>query len=218
MEPENRRLFIEGAEAFGVHANERTLGAFEIVLQELMKWNRKINLTAIRSEKGIILKHFIDSLSVLPYVPESSSLLDVGSGAGFPGIPLKIIEPSLEVTLIDSARKKVDFQRHLIRTLRLSGIVAIHGRVQDREVVHQMQGRFDRVISRAFSDVSTFLEIARPFLKPGGTAVAMKGGLREEEISTCSEEEIAGYRLEKTVRFSLPGSALKRKILLFEKQ
>src|SRR4030042_5013646 len=98
-----------------------------------------MNLTAIRSEKGIVLKHFLDSLSVFPLLLKISSLLDIGSGAGFPGIPLKMIAPALEVTLIDSVQKKVDFQRHIIRTLHLKGIEAIHGRVQDQEVVQRLK-------------------------------------------------------------------------------
>src|SRR5512136_1652165 len=110
MEAEDRNLLVQGGKAFGINLDEKTIEAFEIYLKELLKWNQKINLTAIRSEKGIVLKHFLDSLSVHPYIPKTCSLLDIGSGAGFPGIPLKITHPDLEMTLIDSVRKKVDFQ------------------------------------------------------------------------------------------------------------
>jgi 16S rRNA (guanine527-N7)-methyltransferase len=145
MERESEDLLIEGATAFRIHLNEKDVEAFDLYLRELLKWNQKINLTAIRSEKGIVVKHFLDSLSVYPYLSKPSSLLDIGSGAGFPGIPLKMVEPFLEVTLIDSVRKKVDFQKHIIRTLGLKGIAAIHGRVQDKEVLQSMGGRFDFV-------------------------------------------------------------------------
>ena len=138
MERESKNLLMEGASVFGIHLNEKHMEAFDLYLRELLKWNQKINLTAIRSEKGIVLKHFVDSLSAYPHLSKPSSLLDVGSGAGFPGIPLRMADPSLEVTLIDSVRKKVDFQRHLIRTLGLKGIEAIHGRVQDKEVLQSM--------------------------------------------------------------------------------
>jgi 16S rRNA (guanine527-N7)-methyltransferase len=218
MEGENRKLLIEGAEEFRVPLNEKTVDAFDLYLWELLKWNQKINLTAIRTEREIILKHFLDSLSVHPYLPKSSSLLDVGSGAGFPGIPLKLADPTLEIKLIDSVRKKVDFQRHIIRRLGLKGIEAIHGRVQEREILRKMEGRFDRVISRAFADLHAFLRLSNPFLKKGGAALAMKGDLKEEEIQSLTEEEEAGYRLEKTVTFDLPFTSLKRTILLFEKQ
>jgi 16S rRNA (guanine527-N7)-methyltransferase len=218
MEMESERFLIEGARTFGIHLDEATVEAFELFLGELLKWNQKINLTAIRSETGIITKHFLDSLSVHPWVPKSSSLLDIGSGPGFPGIPLKMVEPALEVTLIDSVRKKVDFQRHIIRKLGLKGIDAIHGRVQESEILQRMEGRFDRVVSRAFSDLSTFLILSYPFLKEGGIALAMKGELKGEEAVDSLEEMRDHYRLEETVAFTLPFTSLKRTIHLFEKQ
>jgi 16S rRNA (guanine527-N7)-methyltransferase len=218
MEAENKKLLIEGAEVFGIHLGEETMDAFDLFLKELMKWNQKMNLTAIRSETGIITKHFLDSLSVHPCLSKSSSLLDIGSGPGFPGIPLKMVDPTLEITLIDSVRKKVDFQRHVIRSLGLKGIEAIHGRVQEREILQRMKGRFDRVISRAFSDLQTFLHLSGPFLKKGGTALAMKGDLKGEEIQVLTEGEKPLYQLQRIVAFILPFTSLKRTILLFEKQ
>jgi 16S rRNA (guanine527-N7)-methyltransferase len=140
MELENRHLLVEGAEVFGIRLNETQVAAFDLFLRELLKWNQKINLTAIRSGKGIVLKHFLDSLSAFPYLSRTVSLLDIGSGAGFPGIPLKIVHPSLEVTLIDSVRKKIDFQRHVIRMLGLKGTESIHGRIQDKEILRCMTG------------------------------------------------------------------------------
>jgi len=217
MERESKDLLMEGATAFGIHLNEKDGEAFDVYLRELLKWNQKINLTAIRSEKGIVLKHFLDSLSVYPYLSKSSSLLDIGSGAGFPGIPLKMVDPFLEVTLIDSVRKKVDFQKHIIRALGLKGIQAIHGRVQDKEILQSMTERFDTVISRAFSDLQTLLLLAFPFLKKGGILLAMKGELEKEEIRLFSKGEETRYRLQRTASFILPKSSFKRSILLFEK-
>lgn len=213
MEMENKKLLIEGAKTFGIDLDEKTLEAFDLYLHELLKWNQKVNLTAIRSERGIVLKHFLDSLSVVPHLPEISSLLDIGSGAGFPGIPLKMIRPSLEVTLIDSVRKKTDFQGHIIRTLGLKGIKAIHGRIQDREILESLGGRFDAVIARAFSDLDVLLKLSFPFLKQGGTLLAMKG----REIERLSPIEKPPYRLRKTVQYSLPFSSIKRSLLFFEK-
>ncbi len=218
MEAENKELLTEGAKVFGIYLDKKTYEAFDLYLKELLKWNQKINLTAIRSEKGIILKHFLDSLSVYPYLIKPSMLLDIGSGAGFPGIPLKMVEPSLEVTLIDSVRKKVDFQRHIIRMLGLKGIQAIHGRVQDKEILKSMEGRFDIVISRAFSDLRTLLILSFPFPKKGGRVLAMKGETGSEEIQLLSKIEQARYRFQKTISFSLPQSSFKRSILLFEKE
>ena len=217
MELKNQDLLVEGAEAFGIRLNEKEVEAFDLYLRELLKWNQKINLTAIRSEKGIVLKHFLDSLSVSPYLSKTASLLDVGSGAGFPGIPLKIVQPSLEITLIDSVRKKVDFQRHILRMLGLKGIQAIHGRVQDKDILQGLTGQFDAVLSRAFSDLQSLLLLAYPFLKEGGILLAMKGELEREEIRLFLKREEARYRLQKTLTFLLPQSSFKRSILLFEK-
>ncbi len=213
MDAENRKLLIEGAKIYGIHLDEKTADSFDLYLRELLKWNEKMNLTAIRSEKEIVLKHFLDSLSVLPHLPEISSLLDIGSGAGFPGIPLKMVQPSLQVTLIDSVRKKVDFQSHIIRTLGLKGIKALHGRIQDRGILQSFEGRFDAVIARAFSDLETFLLLSSTFLKKGGILLAMKG----REIEQVSLIEKPPYRLQKTVQYSLPFSSIKRSLLLFEK-
>jgi 16S rRNA (guanine527-N7)-methyltransferase len=218
MEVENRNLLVEGAKVFGILLDEKTVKAFDLYLRELLKWNQKINLTAIRTEKGIVLKHFLDSLSVFPYLSNISSLLDIGSGAGFPGIPLKMVELSLEITLIDSVRKKVDFQRHIIRKLGLKGIGAIHGRVQDREILKSLGGQFDIIISRAFTDLRTFLILSFPFLKEGGRVIAMKGEVDSREIQCLSQMEEIQYQLQKIIPFFLPFTSFKRFMLLFEKQ
>jgi 16S rRNA (guanine527-N7)-methyltransferase len=218
MEAENKNLLAEGAQAFGIYLDGEAVEAFEVYLKEILKWNQKINLTAIRSEKGIVLKHFLDSLSVVPYLPKYSSVLDIGSGAGFPGIPLKIIEPTLEMTLIDSVRKKIDFQRHIIRMLGLKGIGAIHGRVQDKEILQGLGGRFDITLSRAFSELRTLLVLSFPLLKEGGLVIAMKGDVESDELRLMAEAEGPRYRLQRTVPLVLPLSSFKRTLLLFEKQ
>jgi 16S rRNA (guanine527-N7)-methyltransferase len=217
MEMTNKRLFIEGAKTFGIDLDEEKIEAFELYLEELLKWNRKINLTAIRSEKGILLKHFLDSFSVSPYLPERGFILDIGSGAGFPGIPLKIVQPAVEMTLMDAVRKKVDFQRHVIRILGLKGVEAIHGRVQDKGILRELGGRFDVVLSRAFSDLQNLLPLSLPFLKKAGTLIVMKGEVAEEEIRLLARTEGIPYRLQKTVPLILPFSSYKRTILLCEK-
>jgi 16S rRNA (guanine527-N7)-methyltransferase len=217
METENKDLLVEGANTFGIHLDGKTIESFEVYLKELLKWNQKINLTAIRSEKGIVLKHFLDSLSVYPYIPKTCSLLDIGSGAGFPGIPLKITQPNLEMTLIDSVRKKVDFQRHIIRMLGLKGTEAIHGRVQDKGILQSLGERFDITLSRAFSDLRTLLILGFPFLKKGGRVIAMKGEVDNKDIRLLTETEGTRYRLQKTAFLTIPFSSFKRTILLFEK-
>ncbi len=218
MEAQNKALLLEGAKAFAIYLDEKAIRAFDLYLKELLKWNQKINLTAIRSEKGIVLKHYLDSLSVNPYLPQHVSVLDIGSGAGFPGIPLKIVRPTFKISLIDSVRKKVDFQRHIIRTLGLKGAEPIHGRVQDTGILHSLGGRFDITLSRAFSDLRTFLVLSFPFLKEGGTAIAMRGETDHKETHLLAETEETPYRLKRAVALTLPFSNFKRTILLFEKQ
>ena len=218
MEVENRNLLLQGGKTFGVDLDEKTVAALALYLKELLKWNQKVNLTAIRSEREIVLKHFIDSFSVYPYLYENSCALDIGSGAGFPGIPLKIVQPTVEMTLIDSIRKKIDFQKHIIRILGLKGIQAIHGRAQDKEILRGLTGRFDVTLSRAFSDLRTFLLLSLPFLKEKGTAIAMKGKVDDQDIRLLTQAEGARYRLEKSISFTLPFSSFKRTILLFQKQ
>jgi len=217
MENENKNLLLEGAKTFGIHLDGKAIEAFELYLKELLKWNQKINLTSIRSEKGVVLKHFLDSFSVHPLLPKYSSILDMGSGAGFPGIPLKIIQPTLKMTLIDSVRKKVDFQRHIIRVLGLKGMETIHGRVQDKGILQSLGGQFDIILSRAFSDLRTLLILSFPFLKEGGSVIAMKGELEGGEIRILTQTEEPRYQLQRTVSLILPFSTFKRTILLFKK-
>jgi 16S rRNA (guanine527-N7)-methyltransferase len=218
MKPEENVLLTEGAKAFGIHLDEEAVHRFSIYLDELLKWNRKINLTAIRTEREIIIKHFLDSLSVYPYLFQHHILLDIGSGAGFPGIPLKIVGPGFNIALVDSVLKKVDFQNHIIRTLRLDGIKAVHGRLEPRRVPEELAGRFDAVVARALSDLKTFLSIAYLCLRAGGTAVAMKGKGNEEELRAAIEAEASRYSLSNSVTFSLPFTRIERSILFFEKR
>lgn len=217
MEKENKNLLAEGARIFEIDLNEKAIEAFDLYLRELLKWNRKMNLTAIRSEREIVLKHFLDSLSVYPYLYEISTLLDIGSGAGFPGIPLKIVRPSLRITLIDSVQKKTDFQRHILRMLGLKGFEVIHGRIQDKEIMERLRGQYEGVISRAFSKLSLFLPQASLFLKPGGILIVMKGRRLDEELPSISPPENLSCRLEKIIRFSLPFSSIRRTLLIFRK-
>ncbi len=151
--------------------------------KELMKWNKKINLTAIKQPLKIAEKHFIDSLAATSFIKNKNSIIDLGSGGGFPGIPLKIMNPLLNVVLIDSSRKKINFLKHIIRLLGLQGIDAIHSRAQDLHDKDLYIAGFDAVISRAFTELSNFVELASPFLNKEGTIYAMKGKQAKKEIT-----------------------------------
>ncbi|SDU60241.1 16S rRNA (guanine527-N7)-methyltransferase [Desulfobacula phenolica] len=151
--------------------------------RELMVWNKKINLTAIKKPLQIAEKHFIDSIAAASFLGNEQSVIDLGSGGGFPGIPIKIMNPSVNVVLIDSSRKKINFLKHVIRMLDLDKIDAIHSRVEDLHENNAYKNKFDAVISRAFTDLSRFVDLAAPFLNRKGTIYAMKGKNAKQEIT-----------------------------------
>ncbi|MBU8849536.1 MAG: 16S rRNA (guanine(527)-N(7))-methyltransferase RsmG, partial [Desulfobacterales bacterium] len=151
--------------------------------KELAAWNKKINLTAIKDPLKIAEKHFIDSIAVVPFLGNEKCLMDMGSGGGFPGIPIKIMRPSLKVVLIDSSRKKVNFLKHVIRMLQLENIEAFHSRVEDLHENKAFKNKFDAVISRAFTDLSNFVDLAVPLLNKKGSIYAMKGKNAKQEIT-----------------------------------
>jgi len=208
----------EGAKEIGVSLNQKMIQMFLVYLKELKEWNRKINLTSLKKDTHIVTKHFIDSLSLVPYLPLKASLLDLGSGAGFPGIPVKIAKPSLEVTLLEAKRKKVSFQQYLISKLGLTGITAIQGRAESLKSENTSPFSFDIVTSRAFSRLERFLVLGKPFVRRGGHLVAMKGGKAEKEIED-SQDIIEGLSLKisKTVALNLP-SLNERRYLIFIKK
>ena len=168
--------------------------------KELMLWNKRINLTAIRQPLQIAEKHFLDSMAVVPFLTDRTSLIDLGSGGGFPGIPIKIMNPRLTVVMIDSSRKKVNFLNHVIRTLQLKNIRAIHSRVEDLHQDGAYQNKFDAVISRAFTDLSGFVAFAAPFLSDRGSIYAMKG---KHAISEMTPEVSARFDIESS-HYQLP--------------
>jgi 16S rRNA (guanine527-N7)-methyltransferase len=180
-EAELKKTLNEGAKALGVGLGEGQIDLFLTYLEELKRWNRKINLTKITIDSGIITRHFLDSLTLCRHLKGAKRLLDIGTGAGFPGLPVKIAMPQVEVTLMDSIGKKVFFLRHIIRRLNLKGVEAIKARAGDRVVGNRLKGSFDFVVSRAVSGLEDFLRLAIPYLSEGGTVIAMKGpGVRDE--------------------------------------
>lgn len=209
MNDRARELLRTGAAELGVPLTSAELGQFNLLAAELKKWNRKINLTAIKDDAAIVVKHFLDSLTLLKVVPGKGSLLDIGSGGGFPAIPLKIMRHGLHVTSVDAVEKKVIFQRHAGRTLHLHGFDAIHARGE--ELAGKYAGHFDWVVSRAFSDIPTFVRMALPLLKDTGKMVAMKGkgGKVEAHGAEKSLAEM-GVKVCEAVEFRLPISGDSR--------
>lgn len=177
--------------------------SFELFASELKKWNRKINLTAICKDSDIAVKHVIDSLVFAAYVGSADRLLDIGSGAGIPAIPLKIVNPPVNVVSVDAVGKKIMFQRHVARMLCLNGFEALHARVESLHATHA--GYFDVITSRAFSSLESFVSLAAPLLKSGGRIIAMKGPEVQAEIDSAGDAlRMLGYEICSMNEYSLP--------------
>ncbi len=177
-----KKLLYDGAQALEIHVDSDQVDKFTTHAMELAKWNRKINLTAITDPVEVAVKHFLDSMAPDFMIPWNASLLDIGSGGGFPGIPLKILKPSLSVTLIDASRKKVSFLKHLIRILGLENIEAFHVRAEEFSQQALFAGPFNAIISRALSSTPEFVLMALPLLDKNGIIIAMKGKRSEADI------------------------------------
>lgn len=181
-------LLIEGAATMGISLTRGQMNTFELYLKELNLWRKKINLTSREDDREIILKDFLDSLTVLKYLPQEISVLDLGSGAGFPGIPLRIVRPDLKMVLLEATRKKVFFLREVLRISKLSG-VEVRWTGEERGIEGLSAG-FDFVLSRAFGSLMTFVSEGVGFLKKGGILLAMKGKRARKEL----EESLASLR------------------------
>ncbi len=190
--PEWARLIAEGAAPLGLEPGSEQIALFARHAQALLEWNAVTNLTTITRAEDVAVSHFLDSLAAAAAVPAGSRVLDVGSGGGFPGLPLHIIVPGLRTTLLDASRKKVSFLRHVIRTLRLERIDAVHTRAED---LHRSPGHarcYEVIVSRAFAAMADLLRAACPLVAPGGRVVALKGLLTDAELGELRAEAAGG--------------------------
>lgn len=210
-----RHLLIDGAKELGILISEKQANECLLYLSELRKWNRKMNLTAIREDRDVIIKHFLDSLAFLRGFSPSQGLrlLDMGSGAGFPAVPIKIVHPEISITLVESVKKKASFLRHIIRTLRLSDAEVVDRRTEELAVKRPEQ--FDVVTARAFAEMGEALASAAPFLKPGGPLVLSRG---PEEVMAEHEALSKGFSIYSRIPLTLPFSEYKRAIWVFCKK
>lgn len=194
------------------------LDAFNWYATELRDWNQRVNLTAITDPVEIEIKHFIDSLTLSRIVDRSGSLADVGSGAGFPGIPLKILCPQLQVTLIEATAKKVRFCQHVIDGLGLSGIRAVHARAEALGRTEAHRARYDWVVGRAVASMAILAEYCLPLLKIGGTMIAMKGETGPAEAHEAEDAiHLLGGRMRQLVSFELPKVTETRHLIVVDK-
>ncbi|CAM4434836.1 16S rRNA (guanine(527)-N(7))-methyltransferase RsmG [Paenibacillus typhae] len=212
--------FIALLQEKGIELSSRQLEQFELYYQELVSWNEKMNLTGITERDQVYTKHFYDSLSLAFYVDltQVNSLADIGSGAGFPGIPLKICFPHIKLTIVDSLSKRISFLQHICDTLGLSGVQLIHGRAEDvaRQFVHR--DAYDVVTARAVARLSLLNEFCLPFTRKDGIFAAMKGNDPAEELNEAgrSLKELRA-ELKKVESFSLPVEESARHIVMIRK-
>jgi 16S rRNA (guanine527-N7)-methyltransferase len=215
-------LFHQGLITLGLAHDEHTVAQLCRYLTELQKWNRSINLVAKANEEVLIESHFLDSLTLIPLVKNcpSPGLMDVGSGAGFPGMVLKIACPDLLVTLVEPRQKRTSFLRNIIRALGLEKIVVLETRLEnDNEQLVEWQNNTPILTSRAFASVKKFLELAEPFCPPGGRVICMKGRKANEELAEWRQESPASpFKLSETIKTALPFSGTPRKLLVFTKE
>ncbi|HUV88397.1 MAG TPA: 16S rRNA (guanine(527)-N(7))-methyltransferase RsmG [Anaerolineae bacterium] len=218
MEP-----LIAGARELGVTLTDRHLAAFEACYRELLEWNQRFNLTAVTDREGVLVRHFLDSLSCLKALPRAELLagarvIDVGTGAGFPGLPLKIVCPSMRLTLLEATRKKVTYLEHVVHELGLKGVEVIHGRAEDlgRDPAHRE--RYDWALARAVAEMPTLAEYLLPLVRVGGAALAQKGeGAAAEVHGTDAAIATLGGRVRQLLPVELRGLAETRYLVVVDK-
>ena len=207
------------AKKIDVILDEEQIQKFYKYMELLLEWNEKINLTAIVEPRDVILKHFVDSLTICKELQKNKTLADIGTGAGFPGIPVKILRPDLDITLIDSLNKRVNFLTMVIEALKLEKIVALHGRIEDFGKNKKYREKFDYVTSRAVANLSTLSEYMIPLVKIGGKCICMKGSNIDEELKNAEKAiKTLGGKIEKVDTFLLPDTDMGRNIILIKKE
>jgi len=204
------KKLIEGAGKLGIELNARQLKQFELYYQELIEWNKKINLTAITDYSSVQVKHFLDSLTVTLALPEEEmerpdfNIVDVGTGAGFPGVPLKILFPQPRLVLIEPTTKKTAFLHHVIRKLELENVEVLNGRAEEAAHLPLYREQFALVLSRAVALLPTLVELTLPFCQIGGRFIAQKKGEIEQEINMAKEAIAAlGGKLDQIKKIEL---------------
>ncbi len=195
---------------------EEQMQKFFFYMELLLEWNQKMNLTAITDPKEIILKHFIDSMTISPYIKQEKKVIDVGTGAGFPGIPLAIICPNTSFTLIDALNKRISFLKEVVTKLQLSNVVVEHARAED--FAKENREKYDIATSRAVANLPVLLEYLLPFVKKEGKCICMKGPNIQEELDEAKKAiTVLGGELEKVDYFHLMDTEIERNNVVIKK-
>lgn len=216
----NINTLIRGLDKLGINITNEQLNMFVLYKELLLKWNKKINITSIEEDDEIDIKHFLDSLSPIKtnLFHDNMRVLDVGTGGGFPAIPLKIMVDNIDMVMIDSLNKRVKFLNEVINVLNLKGTTAIHGRAEDLGQDSKYREGFDVVISRAVASLNVLSEYCLPFAKVGGYFVAMKGKDIEEELKDAMKAiNILGGKVEEKVLVEIPESDIIHSLIIIKK-
>lgn len=201
-----------------IEISDKQIEKFFDYMNLLLEWNEKINLTAITEPEDIILKHFVDCATILKYIEDKDKIIDIGTGAGFPGIPLKILNEKLDITLMDSLNKRINFLNEIINKLDLKNIVAIHARAEELARNKEYREKFDIATSRAVANLSTLSEYMLPFVKKNGMVISMKGSNIEEEVKNAKKAiKILGGEIKKIDNFNLANTNNIRNIITIKK-
>ena len=211
----NKEQFIKELKKLNINITNDILEKLDTYYRMLISYNEKVNLTAITEEKDVYLKHFYDSLTLIKAIDLNKNLkvCDVGTGAGFPGLVLKIVFPTLSITLVDSLEKRVKFLNDVIENLKLTDICAVHSRIEDLKNIEE----YDLVVSRAVSKTSTILELSSQLPKVNGLVILMKANVAEELKDAKNAIEKLSYKLENVINFKLPIEDSERNLVVLKK-
>lgn len=212
--------FEKDLAAIGVELTAEQINQFLRYYELLVEWNGFMNLTAITDYDEVMKKHFVDSLSLIKTydVSKKVSVIDVGTGAGFPGLALKIAYPNLQVTLLDSLNKRINFLNEVISQLGLTGVETVHGRAEDFAKPDRLRGKFDLCVSRAVANMSTLSEYCLPFVKVGGEFISYKSEKINEEMSAAKNAiSLLGGKFDRSEEFMLPDSDIYRNLVVIKK-
>lgn len=221
-----KETFVNNLSEVGIIPESRQLEAFDEYYRMLVEWNEFMNLTGITEYDEVLLKHYVDSVAINTVLSSDSKwnlgknlkVIDVGTGAGFPGLPLKIAFENLDITLLDSLNKRIKFLDAVIEKLELKDIKTIHGRAEDFARDPEYREQFDLCVSRAVSNLATLAEYCLPYVKTGGAFISYKSGEIEEEIESSSKAiHLLGGKIVEVRKMTLPGSDIERSFVIIEK-